>query len=147
MKQATSTASFSGTRKGMTTAQHKALQGHLDVLRSTVGLVAIHHGGCKGADTELHAIARDLQLMVEVHPGDAKQAHGWHGARVWTVEPYLVRNRTMVDASDMLLAVPETFIEFSRSGTWSTVRYARKASKPVLVIYPDGSGKWENVDG
>ena len=38
--------------------------------------------------------------------------------------PYLTRNKQIVDASEVLVACPQSAKEEMRSGTWSTVRYA-----------------------
>lgn len=53
-------------------------------------------------------------------------------------EPYLDRNHYMVDRCNLLIACPEG-IEALRSGTWATVRYARKRPRNHLIIYPDGT--------
>lgn len=53
--------------------------------------------------------------------------------------PPLERNRDVVDASDVLLACPGGMAEEQRSGTWATIRYARKAGKPVVIVWPDGT--------
>jgi hypothetical protein len=45
----------------------------------------------------------------------------------------------------MLIALSITFREVVRSGTWSTIRYARKRSKPITVILPDGSLQREGM--
>jgi len=34
--------------------------------------------------------------------------------------------------------------EWRGSGTWATIRYARKVGKPVTIIYPDGEIQEEN---
>ena len=39
----------------------------------------------------------------------------------------------------MMIAAPSEAEEQRRSGTWSTVRFARKQGKPVFVISPDGT--------
>jgi len=44
-----------------------------------------------------------------------------------------------VDETEWLWAIPGEFKEVLRSGTWSTIRYARKKGKKVLIIWPDGS--------
>jgi predicted Rossmann fold nucleotide-binding protein DprA/Smf involved in DNA uptake len=51
--------------------------------------------------------------------------------------PYLERNHAIVNESDFLIAAPDG-PETLRSGTWATVRYARKVGKRVLVIMPNG---------
>jgi hypothetical protein len=48
---------------------------------------------------------------------------------------YLQRNRDIVDATDVLLAAPDG-PERVRSGTWSTVRYAYRAGRGVLLVMP-----------
>jgi hypothetical protein len=57
-----------------------------------------------------------------------------------TCEPkgYLDRDHDIVDMSYLLIATPQTFDEQTRSGTWATVRYARKLRSKLLIIYPDG---------
>ena len=56
-----------------------------------------------------------------------------------TREPkdYLVRDQDNVNESDFLLAAPDG-PERVRSGTWTTVRYARKKGIPITIIMPDG---------
>ncbi len=39
----------------------------------------------------------------------------------------------------LMVAAPKSFAEELRSGTWATVRYARKQKKPVVIVFPDGS--------
>lgn len=46
----------------------------------------------------------------------------------------LARNRRIVAAVDVLIAAPETDREELRSGTWATIRYARAAGKPVVML-------------
>jgi len=56
----------------------------------------------------------------------------------------LARNRDIVNMSDILIAAPGEKAEVLRSGTWATIRYARKMSRKLLVIYPKGSCKGNN---
>lgn len=56
---------------------------------------------------------------------------------------YLGRNQQIVNDSDVLVATPKTEIEESRSGTWATIRWAIKKSKPVILVLPDGVTKGE----
>lgn len=53
--------------------------------------------------------------------------------------PYLWRNHQIVDATSALIAAPFGFEEELRSGTWATVRYARKLGRPVRFFWPDGT--------
>lgn len=53
------------------------------------------------------------------------------------VKAYLDRIKDIVDMSDILIATPESVKEVLRSGTWSTVRYAKRAGKEVIICNPD----------
>jgi len=61
-------------------------------------------------------------------------------------KPPLVRNRIIVNSSEVLIVAPRTKYKVLRSGTWSTYRYARQLGKPTYLVYPDGSvlreGPW-----
>ncbi|KKM09958.1 hypothetical protein LCGC14_1722330, partial [marine sediment metagenome] len=47
----------------------------------------------------------------------------------------LARNKLMVARADFLIATPKTMKEVMRgSGTWATIRYARKADIPILLL-------------
>lgn len=47
----------------------------------------------------------------------------------------LARNKQIVQNCDQLWAFPETDDDQSRSGTWSTIRYARSLDKQVFIDY------------
>lgn len=100
-----------------------------------------HHGDCVKADEVAHeCVSRVGVARIVIHPPINRSRRAFcQGA--WETEaplPYLDRNRAIVDASDALLAMPDG-PERQRSGTWSTVRYARKRGKPITFIWPDGS--------
>ena len=59
-------------------------------------------------------------------------------------DEYLKRNRAIVKRSDILIATPGQREEILHSGTWSTVRYARKKGIPIWKIYPNGIVETEN---
>lgn len=59
---------------------------------------------------------------------------------------YLTRDDQMVDKCDVLWGFPGTAKEVVRgSGTWYTIRYARQVLRPLLIVYPNGDMRWENV--
>ena len=60
-------------------------------------------------------------------------------------KPYLDRNKDIVDETNILMACPNKAEEVQRSGTWSTVRYARKVGKAVLIVYPSGKMFFEQA--
>lgn len=125
---------FSGTREGMTRSQLKTLRR----LLAGVQNVRIHHGDCVGADHQAHLLAREHQHDVVVHPPSSKSLRAYClSDETREPKPYLQRNRDIVDESSVLIATPATR-ERARSGTWSTVAYAEKVGKPVLIIMPSG---------
>jgi hypothetical protein len=52
--------------------------------------------------------------------------------------PYLVRNQDIVDIAARMIATPGEMHEVLKSGTWSTVRKARRGRRPLAIIYPNG---------
>lgn len=55
--------------------------------------------------------------------------------------PYIVRDHAIVDEVQFLIGCPRKDIEELRSGTWATIRYARKQRRNlncIILIYPDG---------
>jgi hypothetical protein len=50
-----------------------------------------------------------------------------------------------VDATGWLLAAPRTKTEEQRSGTWATIRYARKLGRQVCLLWPDGLHTWKGA--
>ena len=122
---------FTGTRQGMTSAQ-------AEVVATLLKAGVLHHGDCVGADAQAHAIARENGLGVVIHPPTSTSLRAFcKGDLSWPLKPYLQRNRDIVDSTQELVATPAG-PEEQRSGTWSTIRYARKRGKPVTVVYPDG---------
>lgn len=126
---------FTGTRDGMTDEQTKQLKRVLADLNSG----CFHHGDCLGADSEGHDIADALMYDTHVHP----PVSGTHRAfRKGSFEEpsldYLARNKQIVNMTSLLIAAPSGPEEL-RSGTWSTIRYARKLSRPVVICWPDGT--------
>ncbi len=122
---------FTGTQKGM----NKSQAAQVRTILFDIGPSEVHHGGCVGADSEFHAIALELNLWIVLHPPIIKDRQGIHEAHI--VKPrrsYLERNKDIVDDCDMIIACPVQRYEIRRSGTWSTVRYARSLGIPCTVI-------------
>lgn len=128
---------FTGTQEGATDAQ---LQTATSLLLD-FGIQIIHHGGCKGADTQMHAIALKYECYIHLHPGPAFNiATDCLGADiVYEPLPNLKRNLVIAKMIDRLIATPKTAREIQRSGTWATIRYARKLKREIWIIKPDGS--------
>lgn len=132
---------FTGTQRGMTAKQKTATR-HL---LAGMNPCEFHHGDCIGADADAHELFRELKRgKVIIHPptNSSKRAL-CKGNVILAPLPYLDRNKEIVINSDVLIACPGEFEEQLRSGTWSTVRFARKQMRPIFIVFPDGTVKSE----
>jgi hypothetical protein len=134
LKSRTMRLGFTGARKGMSDQQKEALRQLLIEFQPT----EFHHGDCIGADSQAHAIVRaHSRAKIIIHPPNKDRYRAFcEGDRSKPPKEYLQRNRDIVDECDMLLAAPETEREELRSGTWSTVRYARGNNVSVAILKP-----------
>jgi hypothetical protein len=126
---------FTGTRKGMTDRQKQTFL----LLLYNMPIKSFTHGGCHGADWDADKIvALSTPYDIEVRPGDRSQYNRYRGTgrTVYAPLPYLERNHKIVDGSDLLVATPSSLVEQQRSGTWATIRYARKVGKPTIILDP-----------
>lgn len=141
---------FTGTREGLTEQQKDALRQVFLRLRPT----EFHQGCCVGGDEQATELLRDLSyaedLLLIRTVAYPCTLWGLVSKKAWELstevrfpEETLKRNRDIVDAVGHLVACPKG-PEEQRSGTWSTVRYARKQKKPITVIWPDGTLTEEN---
>ena len=140
---------FTGTQKGLTKIQNEVLEVYLDMLITDAVMQSefegFHHGDCEGADYEACMIVAQLTDNIHTHPplnGSKRAFWVTTGGTVYPAKEYLVRNKDIVNACTILVVCPETMEEKLRSGTWSTVRYAKKLNKQILIVYPDGSIRW-----
>ena len=128
---------FTGTQRGMTEKQ-------LSVFRTLLPHGGgegsqFHMGLCIGADIQAATIAREEGFYIVGHPPINQRKMGVFKCDALCLpEQYLVRNRHIVQETEMLLATPKESEEVLRSGTWSTIRYARGLKRSILIILPDG---------
>ena len=130
---------FSGTQEGMSHEQLK--QFFLLMQLFSPKVIEFHHGSCIGSDTEAHCLVNDHfpHIEIYIHPCDINSKRvSLSGHWVYNPKPPLVRNRIIVDQTDILIATPKEDEEVLRSGTWSTIRYARKKEKSVIIVSPGG---------
>jgi hypothetical protein len=129
---------FTGTRQGMKGPQRSTVRAALAMLTKETP-AALHHGDCVGADAQAHWEAVRLKLEVWLHPPRDPRLRAFCTEGVtFTYEPahYLMRNRFIVDASDILVAAPRS--QTRTGGTWYTIKYAIHMGKRVIVVWPDG---------
>ncbi len=130
---------FSGTRQGMSPQQKDTFFQLVNALE----VDKFHHGCCIGSDQDAHLIVRGLPMSVEVvgHPpiNESLMAQ----VRCDYRRPpgsYLKRDADIVRETNELIATPRTCHEIKRgSGTWYTIREAKRQGKRVTIIFPDGS--------
>lgn len=130
---------FTGTREGMTDPQVVRLANWV----GESGGGEFHHGACVGADSHAADIADTFNLKVVAYPctvtGMVCQEAVRVSVEIRTAKPPLDRNRDIVDACDILLVCPKGMQEEQRSGTWATVRYARRQGRRIMIFWPDGT--------
>lgn len=129
---------MTGSRKGMS---HEQYQKFFTLLERYPKLCHLIHGDCHGADTEAHMLAAEKGHEITIRPCDfpGARARSW-AATIHEEKRPLVRNHDIVDESEMMFAFPDGWVEQWRgSGTWATIRYAKKVKKMLWIIYPDGS--------
>lgn len=135
---------FTGTQNGMTSFQ---LDGISSLMFSVIKKhkLIVRHGLCIGADTQFHNIVKSHNGYVIGHPCtiEAKQSL-LECDEMMPVKLPLDRNKDMVSESNWVLAAPATQREMVRSGTWATIREARRLKKPLTIIFPDGLIQSEN---
>jgi hypothetical protein len=126
---------FTGTHNGASLAQLNVLAKKLVSLKEE-GFDEFHHGLCIGADEQAAKIAKTLGYRIVAHPGLAKNPANlmyrseWDGNdEVREAKPFIERDRDIVNETEAMLATPMTWEEQTRSGTWTTIRYAKKQGR------------------
>lgn len=117
---------FTGTRKGMSPLQMilcAKVLAWLEIVTDAIAPITdpptFHHGAAVGADLEAERLATIDGYTTIPYPAGR--------------DP-LARNQEIVAAVDILIAAPEKDLEELRSGTWATVRYARKRGIPIILL-------------
>jgi hypothetical protein len=128
---------FTGTQKGMSDYQKSVLRARLSNIKNTNQGNEFHHGDCIGADAEAHIIAKLLGYRIIIHPpiNGIKRAF-CDGDLILPEKDYLARNQDIVEACDFLIACPISLKEEVRSGTWYTIRFARRREKKLIILGP-----------
>lgn len=137
--------SFTGTSIGMTGLQKAEVRKWLIDNEPAV----LSHGGCIGADDEVDSICDELGIIRVIRPGPEgpKSLSKEHFEKrtlgpTLVIHPrsqsYLDRNKLIVRDGEILLATPKEEQEVLRSGTWATIRYAKKLKRTIKYFWPKG---------
>lgn len=135
---------FTGTQVGMTFQQKMACIDVLDGLRRAFWA---HHGDCIGADEHFHALCRMRPhcagITGHIPDNDKKRAFCQFDVELMP-KPYLVRNRDIVVDVDIMIATPRQADDQPfGSGTWWTIRCARRIGQPLALVLPSGQVEYE----
>jgi len=134
---------ITGSRYGFNENQFDNFYDIIEKLKLTFNIIEFHHGVCKGIDEQSHFIIRDLIIDCKIigHSPENQSFISLKAFKDLDIKyhkyPYLIRNKNIVDKVDLLIAIPNTNDEIIRSGTWSTIRYAKKKNKKIIIIYPN----------
>ena len=136
---------FTGPRTGMTAIQEYMVANVINNPR----ISEIRHGDCIGADEFVHSVALKYGKKIFVHPPTNPRFRAFCAGPseqviIFPEEPYHSRNKKIVKMSMILLSGPRNE-EVLRSGTWSTIRYARTLHSPRLIIGPNGEDWSEEI--
>ena len=134
------TVGFTGTSRGMSPFQKLEVRRQLELLW-TKGFRRARHGACIGSDDQFGHIAKSIGFYVIAHPGFSPKnpenllyrAETEYCDEVLPAKPHIKRDHDIVNESDTMLATPIGKEEV-RSGTWTTVRYARKVGRELTVV-------------
>jgi len=140
---------ITGTQDGMTEAQFESVK---QFLLHALEVIEIHGGDCIGFDAECILLSKEIRPDIKTigHPPSNPKKRAFLTYDELREElDYHTRNHNIVDGTAFMLACPKgpEYDEDGkwiglRSGTWSTIRYAIKRRKPVVIIMPDGT--WHN---
>lgn len=143
---------FTGTRWGMGDIRIPIVTYIADKLK--VSKVA--HGMCIGSDTDFHNLIRAMKRKVWIkgHPPIIKSLFSdLECDEIAEPKDYLERNKDIVNENEILIATPNEFTEKLRSGTWATIRYARKViksgkgkCKKLYIVFPNGKVAYEDYN-
>ena len=139
---------FTGSRDGMTDQQKTNVMKSVALVRKAKERVCVVHGDCIGADADFHHICLAFEVLIYIRPCtfENMRAYSKNVKTEYPPERPMARNRKIVaDANIMFACPPNMEVIKSGSGTWATIGFARKANKPLLIFYPDGSFDSENL--
>lgn len=130
---------FTGNRHGLNLVQKEQIE---LVLNEYDNIIA-SHGDCVGSDTEFHELCMKHKEMnpnkiIEIHiypPNNPTLRAFNRGDLLMEEQPYLTRNLNILKNSNILIACPiDKNKEEMRSGTWSTIRQAKKRNMQIYIF-------------
>jgi len=130
---------FTGNRHGLT--QHQKEQ--IILILDKYDNIIVSHGDCVGSDTDFHNLCENyrkdnINKNIEIHifPPNVSTLRAFNkGDLIMDEKPYLERNENIVKYSSILIGCPvDKNKEELRSGTWSTIRKAKKHKLDIYIL-------------
>ena len=130
---------FTGNRYGLTPEQKDQIISILDEYDNLI----VSHGDCIGSDTDFHNLCVNYRnehpskkIYIVIFPPNNPTLRAFNqGDLLMNEKPYLDRNLDIIKNSSMLIACPiDKNKEQLRSGTWSTIRKARKKKLMIHIL-------------
>jgi len=130
---------FTGNRYGLRQEQKTQIEALLDKYNH----ITVSHGDCVGSDTDFHLLCMrykrvhpEKTVKIHIYPPDNPRLRGFNkGDVVMAEKPYLQRNIDIIKNCSLLIACPvDKNKEEQRSGTWSTIRQARKLKLTTYIF-------------
>lgn len=130
---------FTGTRTGLRNEQKTQI---IDILNNYDNII-VSHGDCVGADTDFHDLCLEYRknnpektLKIHIYPPNNIAMRSFNdGDKIMEEKPYLKRNLDIISNSDILIGCPiDKNNEVMRSGTWSTIRQAKKRNMKTFIF-------------
>ena len=130
---------FTGNRYGLKPEQEEQIKLILDKYDNII----LSHGDCVGSDTDFHKLCMNYKnthpqkkIMIHIFPPNNSKLRAFNqGDLLMDEKPFLVRNLNIIKNSFVLIACPvDKNKEVLRSGTWSTIRKAKKLNLLVHIF-------------
>jgi hypothetical protein len=105
------------------------------------GFIWMHNGDCVGSDDFAGRLWKEtFGHRIHLHPPIISTKRAFLPCDLDEIpKDYRERNQDIVNASELLVATPKEMHEELRSGTWMTIRMARRRGIPRTIVWPDGS--------
>lgn len=90
-------------------------------------------------DIFLSLLGQGFEVSLFPRSGNSNEIEKFNGAK--KINQYLPlrdRNKRMIDESDIIIGIPQTFNELEDSPAWKTLRYSIQNEKELYVISPNG---------
>ena len=148
---------FAGNQKEMTKNQKDTFLRIMRKFKHNYRDIDFHMGNAPGCDSDAYRIIIDNELVSQLtfypyrdhgdpsfEPDDERELARKEIRLALVDKPTVFeRNRAIIDACDVLVAVPKEDREQKESETWMAIRYSKLKSKRVFIIYPEGKAtKW-----